>query len=51
MRERFAELGSEATVEAERSDDEFVVAMHLPVDGSVDAETADAPGAAEDDRS
>lgn len=35
MRERFAELGSGATVEAERSDDEFVVAMHLP--------TADAP--------
>lgn len=32
MQERFAELGSSATVEAERSDDEFVVAMHLPVD-------------------
>ena len=32
MRERFQELGSSATVEAERSDDEFVVAMHLPVD-------------------
>jgi signal transduction histidine kinase len=32
MHERFAELGSSATVEAERSDDEFVVAMHLPVD-------------------
>lgn len=32
MRERFAELGSSATVEAERSDDEFVVAMHVPVD-------------------
>jgi signal transduction histidine kinase len=32
MRERFEELGSSATVEAERSDDEFVVAMHLPVD-------------------
>ncbi|WP_439692987.1 sensor histidine kinase [Curtobacterium sp. SP.BCo] len=31
MRERFQELGSGATVEAERSDDEFVVAMHLPV--------------------
>ena len=30
MRERFAELGSSATVEAERSDDEFVVAMHVP---------------------
>lgn len=32
MRERFAELGSGAAVEADRSDDEFVVAMHLPVD-------------------
>ncbi|QZQ55307.1 hypothetical protein KZI27_19020 [Curtobacterium sp. TC1] len=32
MHERFAELGSSARVEAERSDDEFVVAMHLPVD-------------------
>ncbi|MGY2898629.1 signal transduction histidine kinase [Curtobacterium sp. PvP017] len=32
MHERFAELGSSATVEAERSDDEFVVAMHLPVE-------------------
>ncbi|WP_396289565.1 sensor histidine kinase [Curtobacterium sp. KT1] len=32
MHERFAELGSSATVEAERSDDEFVVAMHLPID-------------------
>lgn len=40
MRERFQELGSSATVEAERSDDEFVVAMHLPVD----------PVAAEGDR-
>ncbi|MBT1598082.1 sensor histidine kinase [Curtobacterium flaccumfaciens] len=54
MRERFAELGSEATVEAERSDDEFVVAMHLPVDGTRDADTADDADAAvvaEDDRS
>jgi signal transduction histidine kinase len=41
MRERFQELGSGATVEAERSDDEFVVAMHLPVDRA----------AAEEDRS
>jgi hypothetical protein len=41
MRERFQELGSSATVEAERSDDEFVVAMHVPV----------APVAAEGDRS
>lgn len=41
MHERFQELGSSATVEAERSDDEFVVAMHLPVD----------PVAAEGDRS
>ncbi|TDW72657.1 signal transduction histidine kinase [Curtobacterium sp. PhB25] len=32
MRERVEELGSGATVEAERSDDEFVVALHLPVD-------------------
>ncbi|GAA3341904.1 hypothetical protein GCM10017714_27890 [Curtobacterium pusillum] len=32
MRERFEELGSGATVEAERSDDAFVVAMHLPAD-------------------
>jgi len=40
MRERFAELGSSASVEAERSDDEFVVAMHLPVG---DAASADAP--------
>ncbi|MDN4647869.1 sensor histidine kinase [Curtobacterium sp. PsM8] len=31
MRERFAELGGDATVEAERSDGEFVVAMHVPV--------------------
>ncbi|GAA1492898.1 sensor histidine kinase [Curtobacterium herbarum] len=31
MRERFAELGGAATVEAERSDGEFVVAMHVPV--------------------
>jgi len=41
MRERFQELGSSATVEAERSDDEFVVAMHVPV----------APVTAEEDRS
>jgi signal transduction histidine kinase len=34
MRERFAELASGATVEAERSDDEFVVAMHLPTAGA-----------------
>jgi len=38
MHERFAELGSSATVEAERSDDEFVVAMHLPVDAVAAAE-------------
>ncbi|MGN8049321.1 sensor histidine kinase [Curtobacterium sp. 22159] len=38
MRERFDELGSGATVEAERSDDEFVVAMHLPVDPAHAAE-------------
>jgi signal transduction histidine kinase len=31
MRERFAELGGDATVEAEQSDGEFVVAMHVPV--------------------
>ncbi|WFR67360.1 histidine kinase [Curtobacterium flaccumfaciens] len=37
MRERFEELGGSATVEAERSDDEFVVAMHLPVDRAVAA--------------
>ncbi|SDQ09904.1 Signal transduction histidine kinase [Curtobacterium sp. UNCCL20] len=42
MRERFAELGSGATVEAERSDDEFVVAMHLPVGDAADV-TVDAP--------
>ena len=39
MRERFAELGTDATVEAERSDGEFVVAMHVPV-----AQVADRPG-------
>ncbi|WIB77327.1 histidine kinase [Curtobacterium sp. MCPF17_002] len=38
MRERFAELGSGATVEAERSDGEFVVAMHLPTDARVEGE-------------
>jgi hypothetical protein len=32
-------------------DDEFVVAMHLPVDDSVDSGTADAAVAVEDDRS
>lgn len=37
MRERFAELGSGAVVEAERSDDEFVVAMHVPVADAADA--------------
>jgi len=42
MRERFDELGSGATVEAERSDDEFVVAMHLPVPG-VDAADSGVP--------
>lgn len=31
MRERFAELGGDATISAERTDDTFVVAMHLPV--------------------
>ncbi|PZE37650.1 two-component sensor histidine kinase [Curtobacterium sp. MCPF17_031] len=39
MRERFEELGTDATVEAERSDGEFVVAMHVPV-----AQVADRPG-------
>jgi signal transduction histidine kinase len=38
MHERFRELGSGATVEAARSDDEFVVAMHLP---AVDVATVD----------
>ncbi|ROP63305.1 sensor histidine kinase [Curtobacterium sp. ZW137] len=33
MRERFAELSDGATIDADRSDDEFVVAMHLPVAG------------------
>ncbi|TDN45319.1 signal transduction histidine kinase [Curtobacterium flaccumfaciens] len=41
MRERFDELGSGATVEAERSDDEFVVAMHLPAAGADAADSAD----------
>jgi signal transduction histidine kinase len=31
MRERFAELGGDATIRAERTDDAFVVAMHVPV--------------------
>ncbi|WP_066517677.1 sensor histidine kinase [Curtobacterium ammoniigenes] len=30
MRERFAELGTAATIEAEESEGEFVVAMHVP---------------------
>jgi signal transduction histidine kinase len=38
MRERVEELGSGATVEADRSDDEFVVALHLPVDAVVATE-------------
>jgi len=47
MRERFDELASGATVEAERSDDEFVVAMHLPT-----ADTgADAPADPQERRS
>lgn len=50
MRERFDELGSGATVEAERSDDEFVVAMHLPVPG-VDAAGADVQADTEGRRS
>jgi signal transduction histidine kinase len=34
MRERFAELGDDATVRAERTDDAFVVAMRLPASPS-----------------
>ncbi|WP_413600690.1 sensor histidine kinase [Curtobacterium sp. Curtsp57] len=34
IHERFAELDAGATVEAERSEDEFVVAMHVPVAGA-----------------
>ncbi|OII12360.1 sensor histidine kinase [Curtobacterium sp. MCBA15_008] len=45
MRERFDELASGATVEAERSDDEFVVAMHLPT------ADADAPADPQERRS
>jgi signal transduction histidine kinase len=39
MRERFAELGDGSTIEAERSDGEFVVAMHVLA--AVDADPAD----------
>lgn len=42
MRERFAELGGPATVEAELSDGEFVVAMHVPTHDAPQL----APGAA-----
>jgi signal transduction histidine kinase len=34
MRERFAELDDDATIRAERTDDAFVVAMHLPASPS-----------------
>jgi len=34
MRERFAELDDDATIRAERTDDAFVVAMHLPASRS-----------------
>jgi signal transduction histidine kinase len=40
MRERFAELGDDATIRAERTDDTFVVAMHLPVSPSGTEATA-----------
>jgi len=40
MRERVAELGDGATIRAERTDDAFVVAMHLPVSPSSTAATA-----------
>lgn len=36
MRERFAELGGDATISAERTDDTFVVAMHLPLTPSAE---------------
>ncbi len=37
MRERFAELAVDATVETEQSDGEFVVAVHVPVAALTDA--------------
>lgn len=41
MRERFAELGDDSTIEAEHSDDEFVVAMHVAVAETESGPTAD----------
>jgi signal transduction histidine kinase len=43
MRERFAELGGDATVAAERSEGEFVVAMHVPVADGADAASGRTP--------
>lgn len=40
MRERFAELGSDASIEAARDDDEFVVAMHVPTADAADADAS-----------
>jgi signal transduction histidine kinase len=46
MRERFAELGDGSTIEAERSDGEFVVAMHVVA--AVDRDPAGDPPAGDE---